>query len=95
MLAHGPDEPHLGHAHDGAEDAEAEGGHGGEAGGEEVRGGVDGGVVAGGAALEEEVFGEGDAFVDGEPVAWGRGWVGVSWFLGGWARGLRRGGGGM
>lgn len=69
MFANGPDEPNLGHAHDGAEDAEAEGEDGGDAGREEVRDRVDGHVVARHAALEDEVFGQGDAFVDGEPVA--------------------------
>lgn len=69
MLPNGPNKPHLRHPHDGAKDAEAEGDDGGDAGREEVRGGVVGGVVAGDAAFEEEVLGEGDAFVDGEPVA--------------------------
>lgn len=69
MPADGPHEPHLRHAHDGAEDAEAKGDDGGDAGREEMRGGVDGDVVAADAAFEEEVFGEGDAFVDGKPVA--------------------------
>ena len=68
MFPNGPDEPHLRHAHDGAEDAEAKGRDGGDAGGQEVRGGVDGRVVAADAAFEEEVFGERDAFVYGEPV---------------------------
>lgn len=36
-----------------------------------MRGGVVGDVVAADAALEEEVFWEGDAFVDGKPVALG------------------------
>jgi len=55
FLAHGADEPDLRHAHDGAEDAEAEGEDGGHAGGEEVRGVVDGDVVF--AFFEDEVFG--------------------------------------
>ena len=46
------DEPDLGHAHDGAEDAEAEGGDGGEARGQLGGGQVDGDVVAGEPALE-------------------------------------------
>lgn len=71
FLADGADEPDLRHAHDGAEDAEAEGEHGGAAGGQELARVVDGDVVL--ALLEDEVLGEGDAFVDGEPVAlWGR-----------------------
>ena len=69
LLPDRPDEPHLRHAHDGAEDAEAERQDGGDAGREERGGHVDGGVVAGEAAFEDEVLGEGDGFVDGEPVA--------------------------
>ena len=67
--ADGPDEPHLRHAHDGAHDAEAEGHDGGDARWQPGGVAVDGDVVAGEAALEEEVLGQGDAFVDGEPVA--------------------------
>lgn len=63
------DEPDLRHAHDGAEDAEAKGHNGRDAGREEGGGGVDGDVV--GAAGEDEVFRQGDAFVDGEPVTLG------------------------
>lgn len=66
-LADGADEPDLRHAHDGAEDAEAEGQDGGDAGREEARVVPDGDVVL--AALEDEVLAQGDAFVDGEPVA--------------------------
>ena len=66
FLADGPDEPDLRHAHDGAEDAEAEGEHGGAAGGEQLARVVDGDVVL--ALFEDEVLGEGDAFVDGEPI---------------------------
>lgn len=66
-LADGADEPHLRHAHDGAEDAEAEGEHGGEARREQARVVPDGDVVF--ALLEDEVLRQGDAFVDGEPVA--------------------------
>ena len=54
-LAHGPDEPHLRHAHHGAEDAEAKGEHGGDAGREEARVVPDGDVVL--ALFEDEVLG--------------------------------------
>lgn len=63
LPAHGADEPQLRHAHDGAEDAEAESEHGREAGGQEFRVVPDGDVVF--ALLEDEVLGQGDAFVDG------------------------------
>ena len=66
-LAHRADEPNLRHAHDGAEDAEAKGQDGGDAGREEAGVVPDGDVVF--AAFEDEVLGQGDAFVDGEPVA--------------------------
>ena len=55
LLAYGPDEPHLRHAHDGAEDPEAKGQDGGDAGGKQARVVPDGDVVL--AALEEEVLG--------------------------------------
>lgn len=71
MFPNRPREPHLRHAHDGTEDAEAEGEDGCDARGQEMRGGVVGDIVAVDAAFEEEVFWEGDAFVDGEPVALG------------------------
>ena len=71
FLAHGTDEPDLSHAHHGAEDAEAESQDGGHPGGKQVRGVPDGDVVF--ALLEDEVFAEGDGFVDGKPVAlWGK-----------------------
>ena len=63
LPADGAYEPHLRHAHDGAEDAEAEGEHGGDAGREQARGVPDGDVVF--ALFEDEVLGQGDAFVDG------------------------------
>lgn len=62
-LAYGADEPHLRHAHDGAEDPEAEGEYGGDAGWEQARVVPDGDVVF--ALLEDEVLGQGDAFIDG------------------------------
>lgn len=71
MFPNGPDEPHLRHAHDGTENTETECQDGGDPGGEEILGGVVGHVVALDAALEDEVFGERDAFIDGEPVALG------------------------
>jgi len=71
QLANRADIVDLGHAHDGAEDAEAESEDGGEAGGEEARVLVDGEVVAGYAAFEEEVLGYADGGVNGEPVALG------------------------
>ncbi len=55
LLAYGPDEPHLRHAHDGAENPEAKGQDGGDAGGEQARVVPDGDVVL--AALEDEVLG--------------------------------------
>lgn len=73
------DEPDLRHAHDGAEYAEKEGGNRGDAGGQEVWRGVNGWIVTRDAALENEVFGEGDAFVDGEPVGLVRVSVGRKW----------------
>ena len=54
-LADGPYEPDLRHAHDGAEDAEAESEDGGEAGREQARVVPDGDVVF--ALLEDEVLG--------------------------------------
>ena len=66
---HRPNPPHLRHAQHGAHDPEAEGQDGGDARGEEGRGVVDGDVVVAAGVFEEEVFGQGDAFVDGEPVA--------------------------
>lgn len=62
--------PRLGHTEDGAHDADAEGADGGETGGQ--AGGLAvglGGVAREGVAAEDEVLGEGDALVDGEPVA--------------------------
>ena len=91
-LAHGPDEPDLRHAHDGAEDAEAKGHDGCQARRQEARVVPDGDVVF--AALEDEVLGQGDAFVDGEPVAlftWCQGFLFVEGFKSG--EGYRRGGG--
>ena len=73
QFPNGSDEPCLGHPHDGAEDAETKGADGGDAGWEQARVAVDGDVIATDAALEEEMFGEGDTFVDGKPVALGRG----------------------
>ena len=58
-----PDEPHLRHAHDGAHDAEAEGQHRCDARGQQGGGVPDGDVIF--AGFEDEVLGEGDAFVDG------------------------------
>jgi len=75
----GADEPNLSHAQDGTHDAKAEGGHGGDAGRELGGLVVDLDVVAEVAALEDEVFAEGDAFVDGEPVALRRGGVLMMW----------------
>lgn len=63
QLADRADEPHLRHAHDRAEDPEAEGEHGCDPGGEQARVVPDGDVVF--ALLEDEVLGQGDAFVDG------------------------------
>ena len=57
MASYRPDEPYLGHSHHGAKDAETKGNDGGDARGEEARGVVDGDVVAGPAALEQEVLG--------------------------------------
>lgn len=67
-----PNEPHLRHAHDGTENTETECQNGCDPGGEEMRGGVVGHVVALDAAPEDEVFCERDAFIDGEPVALGK-----------------------
>lgn len=64
-----PDEPHLRHAHDGAEDAEAKSDDGSDAGWEFGGLVVDLGPVAAEALFEDKVFAQGDAFVDGEPVA--------------------------
>ena len=69
MFPNGPNEPHLRHAHHGPKHPEAEGCHGGHARRQEGGGSVDAGVVTADAALEDEVFGKRDAFVDGEPVA--------------------------
>ncbi len=71
MSPNRPHKPHLRHAHDSPEDTEAKSDGGCDARGEAMRGGVVGDVVAMDAAFEEEVFGESDAFVDGEPVALG------------------------
>lgn len=67
VLADGADEPDLSHAEDGAHDAEAERPDGGNAGWERRRGSVDGDIIL--AVREDEMFRQGDTFVDGEPVA--------------------------
>ena len=69
MSPNRPHKPYLRHAHDSPKDTEAKSDGGCDARGEAMRGGVVGDVVAMDAAFEEEVFGECDAFVDGEPVA--------------------------
>jgi hypothetical protein len=68
-LANRPNEPNLRHAQDCTHNAEAESKHCGDAGGELGGLFVDLGDVAGVTALEDEVLGERDAFVDGEPVS--------------------------
>lgn len=73
-LANGANKPDLSHAENGAHDAEAERHDGGDAGRERGRGGIDGDVVL--ATREDEMFRQGDTFVDGEPVALGER---VSW----------------
>lgn len=68
-FSNGTDEPDLRHTHDGAKYAEEEGGDGSDTRRQEVWGGVYGWVVTRESAFEDEVLGEGDPFVDGEPVA--------------------------
>ena len=63
-----PHEPHLRKAHDSAENAKAERTDGGESGGQFGWLVVRRDVVAAEAPLEEEVVGEGNGLVDGEPV---------------------------
>lgn len=65
----GANPPDLRHTQNSSKDTEAEGGDGGDAGREFGGLVVDLQVVAEVAALEEEVFAEGDAFVDGDPVS--------------------------
>ena len=62
-------EPYLRHAHNSTKDPEAKGENSSEARRQETRVLVDGKVVSGKAAFEEEMFGKGNAFVDGEPIA--------------------------
>lgn len=69
QLANGADIPHLGHAHDGTHNAEAEGSESSNAGWEFLGLVVDLRSVAAEAALVDEVFGQRNAFVDGQPVA--------------------------
>lgn len=63
------DPPFLAHARDHSRDAAAESQNGCDSGGKLLGLVVDLWPIAGEAALEDEVVGQGDALVDGEPVA--------------------------
>lgn len=69
MQRNGPHKPHLTHAQHHARDTDTETEHGGHARRQLVGDVVVLGDVAAHAALEDEVVGQADALVDGEPVA--------------------------
>jgi hypothetical protein len=69
LLSDRSNKPDLSHAHDSTEDTEAECSNGCKARWEFGGLIIDFGCVATEATLEDDVFWEGDAFVDGEPVA--------------------------
>ena len=69
--ANGPDKPHLCHTHDRAKYAEAEGAKSGKGWRKLRRLIVLFWIVGARTLLEDEMLWEGDAFIDGQPVALG------------------------
>lgn len=69
QLSNWPHEPDLCHAENSAHDTEQESSDGGNSGWELVLVEVVLWLVAGEATAVEDVLGEGDAFVDGEPIS--------------------------
>ena len=67
MFPNRSNEPHLRHAHDGAEHAEAECDDGGNSGWEEIGSVPDGDIVF--TLFVDKMFGKSNALVDGQPVA--------------------------